>query len=188
LNDAVPINYERFRMYEVIMGNISGNFFGGVGVNFESYWNITKTFTSTDSSTYYNIDKYGFPSAYVSSGISLNLQFDDRTNSNNPSKGSFLYVQYIDNLKLLGSTSNWQSLMIDARHYIQLPYKSHNVLALWSFNWLTVSGHPPYMNLPATGEDTYNNTARGYVEGRFRGLNMLYAEAEYRFRILRNGF
>jgi hypothetical protein len=46
---------------------------------------------------------------------------------------------------------------------------------------------PPYLDLPATGEDSYNNTARGYVEGRFRGLNLLYLEAEYRFHILNNG-
>jgi hypothetical protein len=46
---------------------------------------------------------------------------------------------------------------------------------------------PPYLDLPATGEDSYNNTARGYIEGRFRGLNLLYAEAEYRFRLLKSG-
>jgi hypothetical protein len=61
------------------------------------------------------------------------------------------------------------------------------VLAIWSYDWLTLSGKPPYLDLPATGWDTYNNTGRGYIQGRFRSENMLYLEAEYRFVISRNG-
>jgi hypothetical protein len=33
----------------------------------------------------------------------------------------------------------------------------------------------------------YAYSGRGYVEGRFRGNDMLYLESEYRFGITRNG-
>jgi hypothetical protein len=60
-------------------------------------------------------------------------------------------------------------------------------LALWSYNWLTLSGKPSYLLLPSTGWDEAYNTGRGYIQSRFRGRNMLYQEAEYRFRIMHNG-
>ena len=41
--------------------------------------------------------------------------------------------------------------------------------------------------LPATGTDPYSNTGRGYIQGRFRGDNMLYLEGEYRFALSANG-
>jgi hypothetical protein len=43
------------------------------------------------------------------------------------------------------------------------------------------------MALPAIGWDTYNRSGRGYIQGRFRGLNMVYNEAEYRFPISNSG-
>jgi len=61
------------------------------------------------------------------------------------------------------------------------------VLALWSYDWLTLTGKPPYLDLPATGWDPYASTGRGYIQGRFRGAQEVYAEAEYRFKITRNG-
>ena len=32
----------------------------------------------------------------------------------------------------------------------------------------------------------YGNTGRGFIQGRFRGKNFVYGEAEYRFGITRN--
>jgi hypothetical protein len=186
LSDADAIDYSRFRFYEVAMSKLTNNIFAGAGINFETYWNINEILNPPKIAADYD-DMYKLTNSSVSSGISINFQFDDRLNSNNPSKGTYFNVQYRDNLKELGSTVDWQSLVIDARHYFPLTKRSGNVLAVWSYDWLTLSGMPPYLDLPATGEDSYNNTARGYVEGRFRGLNLLYLEAEYRFHILNNG-
>ena len=41
--------------------------------------------------------------------------------------------------------------------------------------------------LPNTGGDPYSNTGRGYIQGRYRGANMIYLEGEYRFGITHNG-
>lgn len=186
LNDAVGIDYYRLRIYEVIMYLINKNVFGGLGYNYERYWNITETKNPSIPSPDVE-EQYGLSSYSVSSGFTINFQYDDRLNCNNPEKGTYFYIQLRNNLKTLGSLSNWQSLTIDARKYLQLSKETGNVLALWSYDWLTLSGKPPYLDLPSLGEDSYNNTGRGYVEARFRGLNFLYGETEYRFRLLKNG-
>ena len=45
----------------------------------------------------------------------------------------------------------------------------------------------PYLQLPAITWDTYNRSGRGYIQGRFRGKSVLYAESEYRFGLSSNG-
>ena len=48
-------------------------------------------------------------------------------------------------------------------------------------------GEAPYLDLPSTGGDLYARSGRGYPQGRFRGERMLYAEAEYRWTMTKNG-
>jgi len=50
-----------------------------------------------------------------------------------------------------------------------------------------MQGNVPYLALPAIGWDTYNRSGRGFIQGRYRGLDMMYNEAEYRFPITKNG-
>jgi hypothetical protein len=50
-----------------------------------------------------------------------------------------------------------------------------------------VSGTPPYLDLPSTAWDEFNNVGRGYIQSRFRGRNLIYLETEYRFRLTQNG-
>ena len=184
-SDYDPVDYSHLRINEVLMEKVANNLSIGTGLNFDYHWNIREINNPTSIST--DMLKYGFNKTSLSSGITLNFQFDNRLNSNNPSNGTYSNIQIRNNLKILGSNTNWQSLTVDLRHYIQFPKKSQNVLAFWSYNWFTLSGAPPYFDLPSTGWDTYNNTTREYVEGRFRGLNLMYAEVEYRFRLTKNG-
>ncbi len=78
-------------------------------------------------------------------------------------------------------------MLVEFRHFQKLSASSKNVLAFWSYNWLTLSGNPPYLLLPSTGWDANWNTGRGYTQGRFRGKDMVYLEAEYRFGITPDG-
>jgi hypothetical protein len=185
-NDANAVDYSQLRIFEVVLKQVSNNIQMGLGYSLDYHWNISETNNPIKSNT--DLDKYGFNNKSVSSGITFNFQFDNRLNSNNPSKGSLINLQFKENLKALGSDSNWQGATFDLRHYIPLSEKSENRLAFWSYTVLTLGGKPPYFDLPSTGWDTFNNTARGYVEGRFRGLNWLYVESEYRFDLLKNGF
>jgi hypothetical protein len=70
---------------------------------------------------------------------------------------------------------------------VNWPIGSKNILCFWTYDVVTLQGKPPYLSLPNTGSDMYGNTGRGYIQGRFRGKDMLYFESEYRFGITHNG-
>ncbi len=186
LSDGVGVDYSQIKINEVALWKIADNLSAGLGYNFNYHWSISETKNSESDTS--DLDRYGFNSKSYSSGISLNIQYDNILNSNNPRNGTFANLQVGNNLRILGSDTNWESLLFDGRQYIPLSKKSGNVLAFWTYDWFTLSGKPPYFDLPTTGSDAYDNTARGYAEGRFKGLNWIYAEVEYRFRILNNGF
>jgi outer membrane protein assembly factor BamA len=93
-------------------------------------------------------------------------------------------MQFNQNFTLLGSNTNWNSVTFDLRKYLKMPFNT--VLAFWFYSVLTVGGNPPYLDLPATGSDAYNNSGRGYEQGRFIGKKMVDLEAEFRFNITRN--
>jgi hypothetical protein len=180
-----PMDYSFFRFYETVLKRINGNFFAGAGYVLDAHWNVThKGPVNGAVSDYAN---YGDPNKTISSGITLNSLFDSRDNPINPSKGFYAALQYRDNKSFLGSTRNWQSLVVDIRKYYKLPATSDNVLALWSYNWLVLGGKPPYVDLPSNTWDTFSGTGRGYIQGRFRGAQMVYLESEYRFKISGNG-
>jgi len=48
-------------------------------------------------------------------------------------------------------------------------------------------GPSPYLDLPANGWDTYGRGARGYIQGRIRGLDQVYTEFEYRAQLTPDG-
>jgi hypothetical protein len=185
IDDKQHMRYNLFRLSEIVMKHVAGNFFLGAGYKLQQHWNITSK--KPEDGAVSDYETYGATPRSTSSGLSLNALFDSRDNSVNPSKGFYAAVQYYNYEKALGSTDNWQSLIIDVRKYYRLPENSDNVIAFWSYDWLTLSGRPPYLDLPSTSWDTYSTTGRGYIQSRFRGAQMVYAEAEYRFKITRNG-
>lgn len=185
VNEENRMNYNFFRIYEVILKKLTGNFYGGLGYIIDYRWNISEG--GNKNGTVSDYLKYGAQKKTVSSGITLNLVSDTRDNPINASSGYYTSLQLRNNLKALGSQNNWQSLIIDLRKYFRFPASSENVLAFWSYNWLILSGKPPYLDLPSNGWDSYNCTGRGFIQGRFRGASMVYGESEYRFKILSNG-
>jgi len=130
---------------------------------------------------------YGKQSNSLASGFTFNGLLDSRDNGINPSKGSYVSFAYRDNYTFLGSNTDWRSVTFDARTYIKFPEDSENVLALWNYEWLIISGRPAYLDLPSTQWDPQSATGRGYIQGRFRGADMVYAEAEYRYRLTDDG-
>ncbi len=185
LNNEDEIDYSHLRIYQSILKKIRENLYAGAGYFLDYHWDVEEEGQSNGQ--FSDAYLYGLRDKTVSSGPVLNLLFDSRKNSINPQRGFYADILYRDNLRAIGSDTNWQSLTLDLRKYFHLSPNSPNILAFWSYDWLTLSGKPPYLDLPATGWDTYNNTGRGYIQSRFRSENMLYLEAEYRFAISRNG-
>ena len=182
--------FKYLRLYQTLLKSIRPNLYAGIGYALDYHWNIkgtSKNNADGDSVVISDINAYGIADQSMSSGLLANLLFDNRLNSINPAGGSYINLTYRQNYSALGSDNNYQSLLLDARHYLPFPRHSENILALWSYNWLTLAGNPPYLDLPSTGWDTYSNTGRGYIQGRFRSKNMIYLEAEYRFKISPSG-
>ena len=180
-----PMDYLYLRFYEVIYRHVVGNLFLGAGYIIDYHAHITQKGPIDGAPSDYTA--YGTSNHSVSSGYTLKALLDSRDNSLYPLKGYYFAFQYRDNFKDLGSTADWSSIILDVRKYFRWPENSNNVLALWSYDWLVIDGHPPYLDLPSTGWDPYSSTGRGYIQGRFRGTKEVYAEAEYRFAISRNG-
>ncbi len=179
------ITYSYIRFYQTILRKVFTNFYTGFGYNLDYHYQITQAGDLDNSVS--DFKKYGLNSKSTSSGLTYNLLFDNRKNPINPLGGLYTNLIYRSNFQFLGSDTPWQSLTFDFRKYFKLGQKSNNVLAFWMLDWVTLNGHPPYLDLPSTGWDTGGNTGRGYPQGRFRGNSMLYLEGEYRFKITKNG-
>lgn len=184
LKDKYIVNYKYIRFYELVLREIRKQFYLGAGYQLDYHWGISETGLERNRIT--DFQKYGFSRSSVSSGISVNMVYDSRKNSVNPEAGSaYGNIQFLQNARAMGANSNWSSITIDLRKYLKMPY--HSVLALWLYGAFTLTGNPPYLDLPATGYDTYSNTGRGYEQNRFSGKNMIDVEAELRFVISKNG-
>jgi hypothetical protein len=182
---ADPINYDYVRFYETVLRKLTANLYAGAGYSLDYHYNINEG--GNVDNTRSDFDRYGETASSRSSGFNADVLYDSRTNPVNALGGWYANLIVRDNKKYLGSDENWSSMVIDLRKYFKFSASSNNILALWSYTWLTLGGREPYLDLPSIGNDTYNNTGRGYPIGRFRGRDMFYLEAEYRYGITHNG-
>ncbi|MES2807260.1 MAG: hypothetical protein V4619_01460 [Bacteroidota bacterium] len=180
-----PMDYNFIRLHETVYRKVTGNFYIGIGFLFDSHYNITDK--GNINGTVSDYELYGRSSRNVSSGFTLSSFYDSRDNTINSSKGLYASLQYRSAVSTFGSTSDWHSMTIDIRKYFRFPAGSDNVIALWNYDWAVMNGSPGYLDLPSVGWDVNSATGRGYIQGRFRGAQMFYTEAEYRFRISANG-
>jgi hypothetical protein len=180
-----PMDYKFVRFYETAYRRITGNLYAGIGYMFDDHFDISDKGNINGAVSDYSL--YGKQTYSIASGFNFSTLFDSRDNGINPSRGEYASLQYRASLKAVGSTTNWQSIVIDARKYFKFPAGSDNVIALWNFDWVMLNGRAGYLDLPSVSWDANSATGRGYIQGRFRGAQMIYAEAEYRFRISANG-
>src|SRR6185437_974328 len=180
------LNYSYIIIHQAVLKHIYNTaFYAGLAYNLNYHWNISEDGNANGLVS--DFKKYGLNKKSVSSGVSLNALYDSRKNSINASDAAYASVAFCPNFKFLGSDYNYRWLIIDLRKYIKVG-KHDNVLAFWNYNWFTFNGQVPYLDMPSTAWDPYSNMGRGYIQSRFRGKNLLYAEVEYRFGITRNGF
>jgi outer membrane protein assembly factor BamA len=180
--DTTLLSYQYFKFHQSVLFQVHPHVYVGGGYVLDYFWTIRQVYPHQTLSDF---QKYGSASTSFSSGVTFNFIRDTRDNTINAYKGSYTNIILGPRFKFLGSDANWISLILEYRTYIRFPAGSPNILALWSYNWLTLSGTLPYLLLPNTGWDFTNG--RGYIQGRFRSNNMLDEEAEYRVQLTRNG-
>jgi len=183
--DEDPLDYSYIQLKETALRHMNGNIYLGLGYVIDNHWNVSEK--GDLNGTVSDYSRYGEKAHSIASGFTFDGLLDSRDNGINPSKGAYLSFEYRDNYSFLGSTSSWRSMIVDVRKYFKFPEGSENVIALWSYDWLTLSGRPAYLDLPSTQWDASSSTGRGYIQGRFRGAEMAYLEAEYRYRITADG-
>ncbi len=179
------------RFYETTYRNVAPGLFVGAGINVSSHFNIRPGTTSPDvwnqaAFVDYN-EAHGFASDHqASSGLNVAVRYDTRDNGINPGGGALASATYRTFFAhFLGGDSTWQELSLDARTYWKLTPSGRQKLAVWFLGDLVTGGTAPFWDLPSTSMD--GRSARGYGEGRFRGEQLLYWEAEYRASLTSNG-
>jgi hypothetical protein len=185
----LSINYKYVRFYQTLLRQVKPFLFAGAGLVIDDHYdldtqgdsNLLRTFTHYRYGTSTNKSSF-------SRGITLNLLYDARKNSENPFPGYYANFVYRNDLPLPGSNSTWSSIYIDTRKYIPFNRRRQDMLALWGYYWSVLDGHVPYFDLPSIGWDPYQQrSGRGFPQNRYRGNSLVYAEAEYRRDITNNG-
>jgi outer membrane protein assembly factor BamA len=190
-----PMNFDHFRSYVTLFRNLGSSLYVGLAYKLDYHYHIVdKLLNLTDTpavvtSHYAYSTLYGYNTdQYISSGIGLNVLYDDRDHTLNPYTGQFLQMALEFYPTWLGSSNYYSALRLDLRKYISLSQeRPRHLVAFWMLSMFSMGGNPPYLDLPASGYDMFNSSARGYLQGRWRGQNWMDLEAEYRFPITNNG-
>lgn len=188
---AQPMNFNFARLYQSASLKLKENFYLGIGYNFDSYSKIVdqklrlNPGDSLVTSHYGYSQYYGFnPSRYFISAFAVNFVYDSRDNMINATKGYYLLVNWQGARRFLGNVKNTNFYNIEYRSFHPVSKKDpRHILAFWLMGNFVPEGEFPYMILPATAYDQRSRSGRGYAQGRFRGNNLVYGEAEYRFPI-----
>ncbi len=190
-----PMKFNYLRLYETFLRKVNEqHWYAGAAVMIDDNFKIQDQALSLDSpvnltSNYRYSKTYGFnPEQYNSNGLAAVIMHDSRDNPVNPYSGYYVNASYRVNPTFLGSSKASSEVYYEFRTYVNVNKDiPRNLIAFWFWGANVVSGHVPYLELPSITWDTYNRSGRGYIQGRFRGNNMLYGESEFRFRLTTNG-
>jgi hypothetical protein len=187
-----PMNYNYFKFHETVSYNIFRSFFVGLGIHFDSYTSIDDKNLDVENGQlthHYNYSKkYGFSDKnYAVNGLSLNLIYDARDNLINTNNGLYLNANFRYNPKTDINKIESSTLLLESRYFIPISkLNQQHVIGFWAYGQFLTSGKQPYLNQPAIGWDQNSRSGKGYIQGLFRGTNLMYFESEYRFPITKN--
>lgn len=184
-----PMKFDHYRFHQTISWQVRKSIYLGFGYNLDWMNNIVDekldTLRPLYTSHYLYSKNFGFNTKkYLISGLSFNASIDTRDNLVNPYKGIYANLNWRLNPEFLGSKYNANLISLEWRSYHNLSARNpRHLLAFWAMGNFSEYGKLPYLILPALGYDQRGRAGRGYTQGRFRGTNMFYSEAEYRFPI-----
>jgi hypothetical protein len=192
---AQPMKFNFARFYQSASIRLAEGFYGGIGYNYDGYFKIEDEklrLVPGDSllTSHYSYNTYyGFRTdKYYSSALNMNLIYDTRDNMINAYKGIYAMISWRGGLKILGNKYSTNLFSFEWRSFHPLSKSNpRHLLAFWLMGNFSKVGEFPYMILPATAYDQRGRSARGYTQGRYRGNNLVYGEAEYRFPLSKPG-
>ncbi|MFN8417026.1 MAG: BamA/TamA family outer membrane protein [Cytophagaceae bacterium] len=182
------IKYSYFKIQEYGYRNVYSKFFLGLGIHYDQFLKVRTSDYEQPGLGPFESYPYGTGNRSSAFGYSFAALWDDRKNVINPQQGGYAQISYRMNPSYLGNTYEYNILLIDLRKYFYIPAKKHkNILGFWAYYWGVTNGDTPYLLLPSNGWDSFASNARGFTQGRYRSRQMFTMEAEYRFRISKNG-
>jgi hypothetical protein len=192
---AQDMEFDFVRIHQLVLKRLGGRVYAGASYRLDRYFDIVDEDLDLAAapplvtSHWAYGEQFGFSrAAYGASGVGAELIYDSRDSTIAAYRGSYLHGSFRLYPEALGSAQDATFVQVDLRTYVGLsPDVPRNVLAFWLLGAGVTSGRLPYLTLPSIGWDFGNRSGRGYVQGRFRGDAQLYAEAEWRFRLTRDG-
>lgn len=188
--DAGQVSYDSLRFFNTFGWRLHSRLYAGIGLFYarQSAFTVPAGTEETSPFLQYSAANGFGTDSQVAAGPGFTLLLDTRDFPNDAGRGYLASVAYRTHVKgFLGGDSTWQRLLVDLRAYRRLRASGRHRLAFWSFTDLVTSGAAPYLSRPTTGGDIRGRSARGYAEGQVRGDRLMYAEAEYRGMITKNG-
>jgi Omp85 superfamily domain len=188
--DEEMMGFNHFRLYQTVMKrHKNSRIFYGLGYHLDNISKIDDNQLDLNALPQKLTHHYRYQTIkslplnkYTQSGVSLNVSFDSRDNIANPYNGRLASVAFRINPSFLGSTASSSHLWLEYRDYIHInKSRPRNLIAFWTYGSFVTGGKVPYMFLPATGWDMFSRSGRPYTQGRFRGEDLSYTEAEWRF-------
>jgi hypothetical protein len=188
---AEPMEFNFLRFHQTVAYKLKESMYIGLGYNFDGYSKINDERLSLVpgdtllTSHYVYNSNYGFDlEKYYSSSMVASFIIDKRDNMIRPYTGYFLSLGYRGAYRFTGNKNNSGMVLAEWRSYHGVSKRNpSHLIAFWAMGTFTPDGGFPYMSLPATAYDQRGRSARGYTQGRFRGKDFVYTEAEYRFPI-----
>lgn len=186
-----PMKFNFARLHQSMGFKVREDIYLGFGYQYDGYGKIKDEKLRLNpgdtliTSHYAYNTHYGFNTDhYFSSAINLSIIVDTRDNMINAQKGYFASIGWRGASKLTGnrSTSNIFQFEWRSFHGVSKRNPAH-LVTFWLLGNFSPEGDFPYLILPATAYDQRGRSARGYTQGRYRGNNLVYGEAEYRFPI-----
>lgn len=115
----------------------------------------------------------------TSGGVELAVVWDSRDNVLNAQKGSFVQFKQGFYQKALGGSQDFRFNEFDGRTYFQPWKKKEDVFALQLF------GRFSWGDVPLAEQSLFGGaeSSRGYREGRYRDLNVISLQMEYRWQV-----
>ncbi len=181
------MDFDLLRFQQVLMKRIGPHIYMGGGYDYDAYLSIDDKGDTAGHVTPFLAYNGGQPVVQtVATGPEVAALRDSRSNPINSKSGSYLSARIAGYPTWLGSSTDWATMVLDLRTYLRPAKWWPGILALRSYDWLTV-GRPPYMELPAIGWDREALVGRGYGQGRIRGSQFVYGEGEERMPVTANG-
>jgi outer membrane protein assembly factor BamA len=188
---GVDTTYRSTRFVDTYLREPVDHLLVGAGLSYQRFSDVKADGEGSLAGTpyeQYSLEKGFDPARQTAAGLLASVRFDSRDTRSDPFRGWFTEARYTANIAgFLGGDSTWQRLYVDVRHYVPIEKARRQVIALWAYGDFVTHGNAPYLSLPATGTDPLERSGRGYAEGRFRGEQLVYGEAEYRLTLRRDG-